>query len=140
MLQRKFAASQSAVQKMEDPPQIRVKQSPRRETPILKPKILSARPVKLQRAELRTLPVSNPPSVVSSPKLTPKLKQKQIPQPSFDNQKQMKRQNLDSTVVCSNDIPRFSINNKMPSPSISRVANAVRTLNKNFVHEAPSYE
>jgi hypothetical protein len=55
LLQRKFATSQlTATHKLEDPPQIRIKQMPKRETPVLKPKIMLNPTVKVQKAELRT--------------------------------------------------------------------------------------
>lgn len=136
LLQRKFAASQPAIQKLEDPPQIRVKQIPKRETPVLKPKIMSNRPFKLQKAELRTiLPSSS--AALASPKTTPKLNAKQTTQPgikpwqqSFNSSSTKRQFNQDSTIQCSNDVPRFSINTtKMSSPGQSRVANAVRSLN-----------
>lgn len=131
LLQKKFVAIQTTTKKLEDPPQIRIKQVPKRETPVLK--ILSGRAVRLQRGEL-ILPQSSSLSTTSSPTLTPKLKPKQTPptlakrwQQTFGSLQQPKRIQQDLSVQCSNDVPRFSITTQPSSMSI--VANAVRSLN-----------
>jgi hypothetical protein len=137
LLQRKFA-TQPSTQKLEDPPQIRVKQMPKRETPVLRPKILSSRSVKLQKAELRTL---LPTSSNNSPKITPKQQQPTAKswQQSFNSRYAPPKQ--DSTVQCSKDVPRFSINTKVPSPAQSRVANAVKSLNNTMTpQKSENYE